>query len=63
MPRYKVKKFCEAISEIIVEATDEEAASWIASSMSSDKWTDWHPMEETEKVEWDFTERIEDEQE
>lgn len=56
MPKYVVNKFAEFVSEVIVEAENEDAAYEAAKNLPDDAWTDWLETSDGGTIEYDSIE-------
>ena len=58
MPKYVVKKFAEFVSEVIIEAENEDDAYDAAKELPSDAWTDWLETSDGGEIEYDFIHEV-----
>ena len=58
MPKYKVKKFGEFVSTIVIEADCEYDAYLEAQSAAPESWSDWEETSDGGSIEYDFIEEV-----
>ena len=58
MPKYRVKKFGEFVSTIIVEADCEDDAYGEAKIALPESWSDWEETSDIGYIEYDFIEEV-----
>ena len=58
MPKYKVKKFGEFVSTIIIEADCEYDAYLEAKTAPPESWSDWEETSASGCIEYDFIEEV-----
>ena len=58
MRRYRVKKFGEFVSTIIIEADCEYDAYLEAKTTPPESWSDWEETSDGGSIEYDFIEEV-----
>ena len=58
MPKYKVKKFGEFVSTVVIEADCEYDAYLEAQSAAPESWSDWEETSDGGSIEYDFIEEV-----
>ncbi len=58
MPKYRVKKFGEFVSTIVIEADCEYDAYLEAQSAAPESWSDWEETSDGGSIEYDFIEEV-----
>ncbi len=58
MRRYRVKKFGEFVSTIIIEADCEYDAYLEAKTTPPESWSDWEETSDGGNIEYDFIEEV-----
>ena len=58
MPKYKVKKFGEFVSTIVIEADCEYDAYLEAQSVAPESWSEWEETSDGGSIEYDFIEEV-----
>ena len=58
MPKYKVKKFGEFVSTVVIEADCEYDAYLDAQSAAPESWSDWEETSDGGSIEYDFIEEV-----
>ena len=58
MPKYKVKKFGEFVSTVVIEADCEYDAYLEAQSVAPESWSDWEETSDGGSIEYDFIEEV-----
>ena len=61
MPKYKVKKFGEFVSTIVIEADCVHDAYLEAQSVAPESWSDWEETSDGGNIEYDFIEEVKNE--
>ena len=58
MLRYRVKKFAEFVSTIVIEADCEDDAYLEAQSALPESWSEWESTSDEGYIEYDFIEEV-----
>ena len=58
MPKYKVKKFGEFVSTVVIEADCEYDAYLEAQSAAPESWSDWEETSDGGYIDYDFIKEV-----
>jgi hypothetical protein len=59
MPKYNVKRFCEFVSEIEIEAsTADDAYDEAVSKLNGGEWGQWKKIDCSEVIEYGFIQEV-----
>ena len=58
MPKFIVKKYCESVQFIEVNAESRDDAYDLAVEADRDDWSEWEPCLGSETIEYDFIEEV-----